>query len=169
MNEWLLCWRGGLAGTGAEMQKQGGHPRGVPGALWWTSHFTDEETGTEWTTQASSQLGPPCASQGEPRPLLHPLTASGPLRWAATAGAVAQAETILQSCLWADTAALNGNFAVWGAKFFSMAHGEWAEWICPCCVAVLQPQQARTDTGHGWVHRALVASAPRWDRRPNKY
>lgn len=34
-------------GTGAETQKQAGHSRGVAGALWWASHFTDEETGTE--------------------------------------------------------------------------------------------------------------------------
>lgn len=41
-----------------------------------------------------SQLCPPCAGRGDPQ--LHPLTASGPLRRAATAGAAAQAGTILQ-------------------------------------------------------------------------
>ena len=43
------------------------------------------------------QLCPPCAGQGDPQ--LHPRAASGPLRRAATAGEVAQAETIPQSCL----------------------------------------------------------------------
>lgn len=30
-----------------ETQKQAEHSRGVAAALWWASHFTDEETGTE--------------------------------------------------------------------------------------------------------------------------
>lgn len=46
MND-FLAEEGALQEQVLKMQKQAGHARGGAGALWCTSHFTDEETGTE--------------------------------------------------------------------------------------------------------------------------